>query len=392
MISIERNENIDVFDLVLKHIEDKLSFYYEYYNSEYYELSDQKDINIELNLTAGKIDLLSIYSLNHMIKKTSRIYLEKQNDEPESSYTRINLLLIYVLKGKHKNIKDFKKLILQSINNSKQYYLLENSQNEYEEYIININKYSDIHNIDNNYWYPSNILEPKDLISFLKKVKEELNTRRENEIEFLYSNFLEIIFQKNIYNNYFKQKKDFKLFFNEIADLLHLFYEKNSNVVMENKTSLLIYIEFLAALNIDENKYFIDAFLRKKKNPDLLLIMIKTFPLDEKYDKFMDFIKKTLKKENFNKYYFSSRNRLVVFDIYNLNYYQKQNYDFNTIVKLEEYDTLLLYDNDFVNKKIDIYNSIINNSCYISKEEIRELKQQIKYFNKQNKDNFIEIK
>jgi hypothetical protein len=261
-----------------------------------------------------------------------------------------------------------------------------------DEYIIHINKYIDIQNIDNNYWYPSNVLEPKEFMSFFKKVKEELNTRRENEIEFLYSNFLEIIFQKNIYNNYFKQKKDFKLFFNEIADLLHLFYEKNSNVVMENKTSLLIYIEFLAALNIDENKYFIDAFLRKKKNPDLLLIMIKTFPLDEKYDKFMDFIKKTLKKENFNKYYFSSRNRLVVFDIYNLNYYQKQNYDFNTIVKLEEYDTLLLYDNDFVNKKIDIYNSIINNSCYISKEEIRELKQQIKYFNKQNKDNFIEIK
>ena len=391
MISIEENKNktIDIFDLVLKHIEDNISFYYEYYDSEYYSFNDQKDINIEFNLTAGKIDFISIYLSDNLIKKTSRIYLEKQNDEPESSYTRINLLLIDILKGKHKNINDFKNFILKSINNSKQYYLLEELE---DEYIININKYIDIQNIDNNYWYQSNVLEPKDLISFLKKVKEELNTRRENEIKILYSNFLEIIFQKNIYNNYFKQKKDFKLFFSEIADLLHLFYEKNSNVVMENKTSLLIYIEFLAALNIDENKYFIDAFVKKKKNPDLLLIMIKTFPLDEKYDKFIDFIKKTLKKENFNKYYFSSRNRLVVFDIYNLNYYQKQNYDFNTIVKLEEYNTLLLYDNDFVNKKIDIYNSIINNSCYIPKEEIRELKQQIKYLKKQNKDNFIEIK
>lgn len=161
---------------------------------------------------------------------------------------------------------------------------------------------------------------------------------------------------------------------------------------MENKTSLLIYIEFLADLNIDENKYFIDAFLKKKKNPDLLLIMIKTFPLDKKYDKFIDFINKTLKKEKFNKYYFSSRNYLAVFDIYKLKYYQKQNYNFNTIVKLEEYNILLVYDNDFVNKKIDIYNSIINNSCYIPKEEIRELKQQIKYLKKRNKDNFIEIK
>lgn len=193
MINIEQNETIDVFDLVLKHIEDKISFYYEYYNSEYYELSDQKDINIELNLTAGKIDLLSIYSLNHMIKKTSRIYLEKQNDEPESSYTRINLLLIDVLKGKHKNINDFKNFILKSINNSKQYYLLEELE---DEYIIHINKYIDIQNIDNNYWYPSNVLEPKEFMSFLKKVKEELNTRRENEIKILYSNFLEIIFQK----------------------------------------------------------------------------------------------------------------------------------------------------------------------------------------------------
>ena len=113
-------------------------------------------------------------------------------------------------------------------------------------------------------------------------------------------------------------------------------------MAMENKTSLLIYIEFLAALNIDENKYFIDAFLKKKKNPDLLLIMIKTFPLDEKYDKFIDFTKTTLKKENFNKYYFSCKNYLPVFGVYNLKYYQKQNYNFNTIVKLEKDNILLV--------------------------------------------------
>lgn len=228
MISIEQNQNktIDIFDLVLKHIEDKLSFYYDYYNSKYYSFNDQKDISIEFNLTAGKIDFISIYLSDNFINKTSRIYLEKQNNDPEGSYTKIYLLLIDILKGRYKDIKDFKQLILKSINNSKENYLLENLQDEYGEYIINLNKYTDIKNMDNNYWYPSNILEPKEFMSFLKKVKEELNTRRENKIKILYINFLEIIFQKNIYNNYFKEKKDFKLFFSEIADLLHLFYER----------------------------------------------------------------------------------------------------------------------------------------------------------------------
>ena len=52
---------------------------------------------------------------------------------------------------------------------------------------------------------------------------------------------------------------------------------------------------------------------------------------------------------------------------------------------------LIVYDSEYVNKKILIYNNILETDC-LKEDEIHTLKSQIEYLRKRNKDNFIEIK
>lgn len=267
MISTDYNKQyiINLFDLVLNHIEDKIQFYYENYKSSYDSSKAETSIEIKFLLISGEITFLlsSLYTNNNNFKPTlvvNNYGFGLFKDQPE-----IQFLLNGILDGDLKTKDEFYDFIYKGIINSKKDFLLNQKE---DKYIINIKNYIDITNCNEKFWHQINILKPDMFISFLKNINEQLKTNiNADEILDIYNKFIDIISTKILYKHYFKNKTDFELFFNEVADIIHLIYEKNNDIDL---SSIENYIRFLIDLNIKEIEYFLDVFLKKKKNSKLL--------------------------------------------------------------------------------------------------------------------------
>lgn len=388
MISTDNNKQyiINLFDLVLNHIEDKLQFYYENYKSSYDSSKKETSIEIKFLLISGEIIFLvsSLYTNNNNFQPTvvvNNFGFGLFKDQPE-----IQFLLNGILDGDLKTEDEFYNFIYKGLINSKTDFLLNQKE---DKYIINIKNYIDITNCNDKFWHQINILKPDMFISFLKNTNEQLKTNiNDDEVLDIYNKFMDIISTKILYKHYFKNKTDFELFFNEVADIIHLIYEKNNTIDL---SSIENYIKFLIDLNIKEIEYFVDVFFEKKKNSKLLFLIMDINLQDVRCTDLRSYVKKALNKHQFNKCYFTNKTDDFLFFTYKLNYLNNKNQSFNDLLILEKMYDLIVYDSEYVNKKILIYNNILETDC-LKEDEIHTLKSQIEYLRKRNKDNFIEIK
>ena len=376
-------DNINLFDFISQDIENNLDYYYdkycEIYNSEN---KYSRDISLKLtfNFKLGKKDKVIITDSWYINENT--IILRQYKTKSE-----IELFLNNILKQKFKTKDRFHNYIIKKIFKSKQEILQSNKS--LDLFIFNL---QDIYNLKGD-WNMFEFLNQSQIIELIKKIGIDIqNTDSLLEKENILVKFLEKFNYGKILIS--EERQDIlPPIFLEISNLINT-YIKQTNSIPKNE-----YKEYIRMIikNDDEK---IDRFVFFKhilatKNARLICETLDVF-FNEKVELLK--IKDILKSLEFHKYYLN----ITGFGYYHYKLYQcdlhyynedKNILTTNKLLKIDDIDDYQVYNNNYIQSKIKLYNTLLKfNNDILNEEHISEIKEYIEKLKNKNKDNFIEIK
>ena len=377
-------DNINLFDFISQDIENNLDYYYDKYCEIYNnENKYSRDISLKLtfNFKLGKKDEVIITDSWYTNEKT--IIFRQYPTRSE-----IELFLNNILKQKFKTKDRFHNYIIKKIFKSKQE-ILQSNYYSLDLFIFNL---QDIYNLK-GYWNMFEFLNQSQIIELIKKIEINIqNTDSLLEKENILVKFLEKFNYGKILNS--EERQDgLPPIFLEISNLINT-YIKQTNSIPNNK-----YKEYIIMIikNDDEK---IDRFVFLKhilatKNARLICETLDVF-FNEKVELLK--IKDILKSLEFHKYYLNITDLSYYhykLEQCDLHYYDenKNTLTTNKLLRIDDISDYQVYNNNYIQSKIKLYNTLLKFNNYILNEEnISEIKEYIEKLKNKNKDNFIEIK
>ena len=383
MIKLD-TDNINLFDFISKDIENNLDYYYDEYCKIYNEnddyISKYISLRLEFYFKFGKKDKGGIIKSGYTNDKT--IMLRQYQTKSE-----IELFLNNILKQKFKTKDRFHNYIIKKIFKSKQEIL--QSNNSLDLFIFNL---QDIYNLKSD-WNMFEFLNQSQIIELIKKIEMDIqNTDSLLEKENILVNFLEKFNYGKILDS--EERQDvLPPIFLEISNLINT-YIKQTNSIPKNE-----YKEYIRMIIRNDDKK-IDRFvffehILATKNSRLICETL-DFYINEKVEVLK--IKDILKSLDFHKYYLNITGLGYYhykLDQYNLHYYDenKNTLTTNRLLRIDDICDYQVYNNNYIQSKIKLYNTLLKfNNDLLNEENISEIKEYIEKLQKQNKDNFIEIK
>ena len=382
MIKLEP-DNINLFDFISQDIENNLDYYYDKYCDIYHsENKYRRDISLKLtfNFKLGRKDKVIITDSWYTNEKAIILRQYKTRSE-------IELFLNNILKQKFKTKDRFHNYIIKKIFKSKQETLQSNSS--LDLFIFNL---QDIYNLKSD-WNMFEFLNQSQIIELIKKIDIDIqNTDSLLEKENMLVKFLEKFNYGKILIS--EERQDIlPPIFLEISNLINT-YIKQTYSIPKNE-----YKEYIRMIirNDDEK---IDRFVFFKhilatKNARLICETLDVF-FNEKVELLK--IKDILKSLEFHKYYLN----ITGFGYYHYKLYQcdlhyydedKNILTTNKLLKIDDIDDYQVHNNNYIQSKIKLYNTLLKfNNDILNEEHISEIKEYIEKLKNKNKDNFIEIK
>ena len=384
MIKLD-TDNINLFDFISQDIENNLDYYYDEYckifkENDSYSRLKYISLRLEFNFKFGKKDKSGIIKSCYINDKT--IMLRKYKTKSE-----IELFLNNILKQRFKTKDRFHNYIIKKIFKSKQEILQSNSS--LDLFIFNL---EDIYNLKGD-WNMFEFLNQSQIIELIKKIELDIqNTDSLLEKENILVKFLQKFNYGKILDS--EERQDIlPPIFLAISNLINT-YIKQTNSIPKNE-----YKEYIRMIIRNDDKK-IDRFVFLKhilatKNARLICETLDVF-FNEKVELLK--IKDMLKSLEFHKYYLNITDLSYYhykLDQCNLHYYDenKNTLTTNRLLRIDDIGDYQVYNNNYIWSKIKLYNTLLKfNNDLLNEENISEIKEYIGKLEKQNKDNFIEIK
>lgn len=398
MIYAEKKYELDLYKIIESKIIGNIKYYYNYYNSNYNK-ADSLILKFSIKnkyvtfINAGYINEDSKYE-PVKIKIHTGVSYESLNFL--NTDTIFSVIFTNILKRKHKTEKEFEKYIKTAIikqqllnfqNKITNKYILsgDNLQGLIEQQLtVNCVTPSlmSLFNIDslnceilklNNTVFTSKqvtiLLEQYDFSFFEEKVYKMLARKIVESIE------LDLVKEISSYNSV-------NILFNKINDIS---FSTFSYDIQKNINILIEYV----IKEITSNKYI---FSKGNIIIDLLLIIQKKYIKNTK-----DFQTEINTIQNlFDKFYINLSDvedeelAELLLNWFNIKYYKKENKDNPLWFMHPDFPLLRLYSENDIEKKLDIYNSVLK--CNLSTNEKTHIKSKIDEIKSLNKSNYLELK
>ena len=398
MIYAEKKYELDLYKIIESKIIGNIKYYYNYYNSNHNK-ADSLILKFSIKnkyvtfINAGYINEDSKYE-PVKIKIHTGVSYESLNFL--NTDTIFSVIFTNILKRKHKTEKEFEKYIKTAIikqqllnfqNKITNKYILsgDNLQGLIEQQLtVNCVTPSlmSLFNIDslnceilklNNTVFTSKqvtiLLEQYDFSFFEEKVYKMLARKIVESIE------LDLVKEISSYNSV-------NILFNKINDIS---FSTFSYDIQKNINILIEYV----IKEITSNKYI---FSKGNIIIDLLLIIQKKYIKNTK-----DFQTEINTIQNlFDKFYINLSDvedeelAELLLNWFNIKYYKKENKDNPLWFMHPDFSLLRLYSENDIEKKLDIYNSVLK--CNLSTNKKTHIKSKIDEIKSLNKSNYLELK